>query len=244
MKKIVAGIFLVALLMGNAWATVIFDHFENKLAGGDVLLEALTVTSASGDKSTAQSGLSNVLGGDRDTLVHWVSGNVGAAVTAKGTILTPPPPTQHKLSFSNDDSVKSTLTLSYGTYSAGGTQMDADATPDLGLVFDIATTDLAGSVSVLMSTHNGASTFSTSFLPIVAGGTGMFIIYWADFTTTPTVADLDDIDGLKFIFDSTVDSWDYSIDALRTTDVIPEPATMSLLGLGLLAIARRRRKRH
>jgi hypothetical protein len=112
--------------------------------------------------------------------------------------------------------------------------LDGFTTIDLDYFYsDLDTLDLA----VVLGTNNGAG-YSTS-INTVSVPSGENFTQNIDLTGFTGDASLSDVDYIKFVFDA-----DYGKTfALRNIEAVPEPTTIAALGLGALALMRRRRNK-
>ena len=236
MRKIVLACALLAMLALNASAFHLIDHFENpailhlESAGGiGTTLPAVPPQSDSGNKII---GVGGVPPGQRD-LTDTINKNIlGLKVNIDIVKST--------LSLSNPSQARSTLKLEYGDYTTLGAAgaLNGDFSGDVGLNFDLIAADQGGSVKVDLEANG--NTYSKSFA--ITTATGTYQVPFASFPGLVASGDLSDVDGIRFTFTGP-DAWDITIDQIGSSeDIIPEPATMSLLGLGVLALIRRRRK--
>ena len=237
MRRVLLAFGVLAALAVSASAApiVLVDHFSD----GDFLIAAKTgsfdnlgPTDFWGNPMK-HTGLKDVIGaggvppGERDVTVNIIVATDQFQQAQVGS---------HMLACSVTSGAQADFILTYGTYASLGTPLNANAFESTFLGFDVTQSDQGGTVVVDLNTWQGF--YSTPALSIPAGGM-YFALPNFSFIGMPQSA-LSDVDGIKFTFYSSNQAWDFGVDAIQFTT--PEPATLSLLGLGILALVRRRRK--
>ncbi len=135
----------------------------------------------------------------------------------------------------NSSSVRSDLTFEYGSFTSAGPQ-GADWQAISGLLVTVMSLSETGS---LYATIDAGGTVYTSIANAqTVDHTGDYIIPFGDFSGGPM--NLAQVDGVSYTFSGNVRGFDVDFTFLGLT---PEPTTMVVLGAGLLALARRRRKK-
>ncbi len=146
-----------------------------------------------------------------------------------------------QLAWSNSSGLMAHLDLGYGSYAS--VAVDSDWTGVTGLlVVGIATDPGSGRLIAEIDTTAG-----TRAVPVGSGaiitGPGQYVLPFTAFTQQIAGVgfDLLHVEGVRFSFTSLSDGWDITLGngGLALT---PEPTTLTLLGLGALALVRRRRK--
>jgi hypothetical protein len=175
-----------------------------------------------------ESGLS-VLGGRRDTTLTKVGGsNISPYISLSSSQIS------YNSTFGDDGS---SMAFAYGL----GGDLDLDATQfgnafaAVGVSGDMETGPRPVDLTVTITTSGLGS--SSAAIAIINGGAD-HLVPFASFAGS---ADLTDVDTIVFEFVDRVDTGgavDYSVGGLA---IVPEPATMSLLAVGALALLRRRR---
>lgn len=186
-----------------------------------------------GTSSAADDGFhSGVLGGYRDTLVHASSGALNIFYS---------PVIGNTIAFDG-------LAGSSGFYSSlyDGVGLDGHLNVDLlgGLssgYFSLVVYDANGNgnahVNVL---DNSGNTYSVT-QNLNDGFAGTLFFDYADYIGAGV--DLSDIKSIALVISSSDIADDFTLGAfLGTSNVVPEPASLSLLGLGVLMVMRRRNR--
>lgn len=91
-------------------------------------------------------------------------------------------------------------------------------------------------VTLVYSAGGGSSSWETTVDP---GTNFTQKALYSDFMGT---ADFTKVDRVVFIFD-TAQGGDFAVNSIDTLTTVPEPATMAILGVGILPLLRRRRRR-
>jgi len=242
-RKLIVLVMALALMTSPSWALHLIDDFTESNAGdtADVVLSENVLNN---EESAYISGLNtaNCVGGIRalyvKTTLAPVSGSNMLTVSQAGDLV----------AMDNPSASNSIMALGYGTLTDEATNglesedgdLNLDFTGDVGLNFDLVDADLSTTVTVQMDTAGGGIYTTNPIAVGIAAGTKQ--IFWTDFTSDPS-ADLGDVEGLAFTFTGP-NAWDIQIDRIGSSEYqIPEPATMSLVGLGLVALVRRRRRK-
>lgn len=214
--------------MASVAPALIIDSFTD----GDVSLVV------SGGAGLANLGPATTLGGSRATWIgqNTFTGNRTSTLDISGG------------SFSVDNSfgTSSSASLGYGVsfvQNGGGFGIDPNANFNLSAFdtyrFHFEGNDQPLTVYVGLYTDGGLSGLILS--KNVAGGQFapfVFDVTLADIFSSFGTYDLSDVDQLRFDFIAS-NAGDF---ALSHIEAVPEPATMAILGLGVAALGRRRRK--
>jgi len=254
--RVCGALLMLALVAGPATALVMIDDFQNPVISPPspvkIWLEEYVVgvgDTYANPGFNAGLPLASTIGGRRDFALQYIGGgSIGA--TSELSIIGFP---DQDLQFSNDAGVMATFRIGYGIITPLDWDTTAPATFSDTIELVIRSTDhdsqfiahLASGVGTLGEMHQ----FMIYSLP--SGYTGPFVIPLSDF---PGI-DLTDVDQIGFEFGygnavlpederqpTYVADLQLSIDMIRATGAIPEPTTLALLGLGALALARKRRR--
>lgn len=214
----------LALSVSSASAAFIgIDNFDDTTT---TLLERNTA----GISSAAILTGANAIGGEREVILTFSASSIGPGSSkAKVSIGGPGGALDGTLAVSNDPIIISTVELLYDGIGTGDLNANLSAHDgfvmsffaDLPLQFDV----IFRSAGVLSSvqTYNVPPGISVSQVPFTD---------FANLTTS-------DIDAIRILFRPAA-AGDFLVDLPLGTPEVPEPATLGLLGLGALALLRRK----
>jgi len=251
------AVLMLALIACPAGALVIIDDFQNPVISPPspvkIWLEQYIVgvgDTYANPGFNAGLPLASTIGGRRDFALQYIGGGSIGAESQLSIIGFP----DQNLQFSNDAGVMATFWIGYGMAVPLDWDTTAPATFSDTIELVIRSTDhdsqfiahLASGVGTLGEVHE------VVIYSLPSGFTGPFVIPLSDF---PNI-DVTDIDQIGFIFGfetavlpgddelqpTYVADLQLSVDVIRATGAIPEPTTLALLGLGALALARKRRR--
>lgn len=234
MKTLLTGLVL-ALAAATASANFyIVDNFDS---GGEQGLFQTTpgvVETLPSATTYGQLPAPLAWGGDR----YW---QLSAAITAEGQrakfgvsqSLT-------RCVYYNDSDVAGYLLLAYG--SLGGTTpgtgpaLNMNLTNIQGVRFEVFSVDQSGAIAEIQVQAAG-TTYTSPPVAITAVSPYAYDVLFSTFT--PGGMDITDVDGISFKFSGPI-----GLDLeLTSVGLTPEPTTLTLLGLGTLALLRRRRRK-
>jgi len=254
--KTLAALALVVLVLGagQASAVVIIDDFQQPATAPPFFtnwLEQYVVGFGHvypNPGSNTGLPVANTIGGRRDFELTYIGGGSAGSTSDLDIIGSP----DQYLQFSNSAGVMAAFEIGYGW----AVPLDWDATLPAtyadSLMLDIRSTDHDSQFIVEIASGVGTAgeVHEAVVYNLPAGFTGPYIIPGEDFTSI----DPTDIDEITFYFgyDTTsgpdddnatyVADLQLSINSFEAIAAIPEPTTLALLGLGALALARRRRR--
>jgi len=147
----------------------------------------------------------------------------------------------NKLSISNADGVDSTVTViwdgtitdPFSVVSTGLNSADLTIDNDTGFLFTIPTIDLQVEMVLTVWDSDSSDSFEYEF----PGPVDRFFIPFTAFAGV----DFTDVGAIQLVLNGPV-AWDGSVDLFQTGNPAPSPGTVLLLGAGLLALVRRRKR--
>jgi hypothetical protein len=141
--------------------------------------------------------------------------------------------------WSNGPQVQGHLHLEYGSYAGAGNQ-NADWTDVYGLVVTAVAIDAGTGILTTDIEVNGTTYSSNTPITITGSFAGPGVQEYVVPLSSFGLPSLADIDGVRYTFTTQSQGWDITLGSVGLT---PEPTSLTLLGLGLLALVRRRRRK-
>jgi len=219
----IAMLCLVAMPAPWAQADILIDHFDTGFF--DLLVNDGTPPTAHAE----QSGLANVLGGDRDVTVTFLAGDNDV----RGRVSITP---ASVLRFDESDGAQGSILLRYGhaadlnaDLSAGGTATD--------IRLDYLVADLNSTMHLTVTSHHGELSQQTQTETLFTGS-GPHTIKFL-YSAFPLI-DWTDVDQISLELVGNMNG-DYRLDDVRVE--APEPLTMAGLVMGIGGLGYYIRKR-
>ena len=244
MRRAALSLVILGMLCANASALIVIDDFEDP-ATNRLLLELEPVDLG----QDFEDGLAphRTLGGRREYLLTVISGDDGA----KARIQTQGTAGSRYLAFSNDRTVSSVMALGYGI--AG--ELNADMELVSHIAMRIAVDHDTAFRVMVMSDMDGLPNMAVGEFALPAGYDDVFTFGWEDLVGDVDATDVDAIE-LDFGYAAELDDQqvlvpnfdEYAVDLQLGIDFIraheiPEPATLTLVGVSVVGMVLRRRRR-
>jgi len=229
-SPVAAGVILLLSSTGYA-DPIIIDTFDD----GAFSIQANQSTTTATD---SQSGLTGVIGGRRDVLLSWNSGNGGGNISAC-VVTTGSGTFRHSNDADDPTGLDGKVLVEYGL----GGDLTADFSADAGITFKIIFADLLHTDGLTLTLDTeGTSASVAKDIPATPGGVNYVSFLFSEFAGISS----NNIDYIAFEIDGPRGA-DVTIDRIKHDPGggdIPEPASLTLLavGLGAAALAGRRRR--
>lgn len=202
------------------------DSFTGTQSGAPV---SLTVTTAGGMDVASETGVPGVIGGDRTTTLTGAMFDAPGIDSASASIY----PSAGFLDYESSVGATASVKLQYGPGLA------ADFSSDDRIRIDLLDFDYANGIPMLVTVSLleglNASTFAQSL-----NASGPNPTFDFPFLSFPPVVNFAAIDSIEVSF-APGKAGDFRIGSITT--VVPEPASLTLLFCGALAVSRRQKNR-
>lgn len=221
---------LACLFTAGSANALIIDDFS--ISQPDIYVNGPAPASSLGNIQNGPN--ANIIGGARQTDVYLnadgSSSNVNARVV--GGVL----------DINNSVSADSTITLIWdgngSVLGLGNVNMYADGATGIHLAFPTAMDHALSLIFNITDYQTGTIASSSILFPAGAQGDDFFFAF-SDFSN---MAALLSADSISMSLHSTTPGLDASLDLIETRNGVPEPMSLSLLGLGLVGMTALRRK--
>jgi hypothetical protein len=232
--KLIGTAAVVALMFSSSANAFLIDNFN----------DTQTVTQTGiGNTASNFGGLGGAVGASRELTATVTNGTGDLTIGANS-------PNAGQFTHSADAGVTGHSLLRWdgnadGVLGFGLVGVDlTDASASTGIALKLVSTDFP--VNLTFRVYEDGSIFSTATVaaPPLSSNVNFFIDF-ASFTDTGTGANFADVKAIEFtINDLSLDAdADLRIDFIQsTTNTVAEPATLAILGLGLIGAGYRRRK--